>query len=361
MPSSANIRSLTSIRGFAAWWVVLYHFRGLLFSWGNPQLIGFFARGYVAVDLFFELSGFVIALNYSSFFQSGRFAEMPHFLALRLARIYPLHLFVLCAMTINPLALLLTGHTVIPSRYSPTDFVLSVLLVQNWGFTDHLVWNGPAWSISTEWLAYLIFPVFVWMLAVVNQSRAKLLLSMAAILFLLGMAARMVGGLGNDIPHFGVVRCLFEFLLGMNLYYLTECTRRYNWLSLLCFIAGLAATGAFVAGWQPDYTVVPIGFLLIVYGLSDRSMMASRILWLRGFEAIGLISYSTYMVHSLVDDWVRFILVRPSVPDKIAFPAAILLTFVLSVVLYRGIEVPGRSWGRSVADRLFRLRLLGAR
>lgn len=340
---------------------MLFHFQGILLSWSSPEALHVFGCGYVAVDLFFILSGFVIGLNYSSLFQNRGLSEAPYFLLVRLARIYPLHLLISCVMVITPLAFLLTGHANISDRYDPGHFFLSLGLVQNWGFTNQIAWNDPAWSISTEWLAYILFPLFVWLFTAVNHSRTQLMIVMAVALLLLGAGARSVGSLGNDIIHFGVARCLFEFLIGMSLYHLTACMPRRQWISLLALALGGTAIIVFVNGIEPDYVVVPGGFLLIVYALSDENMIISRAMSWRHFEMIGLISYSTYMVHILVDDWVKIALVRPSLPDWIAFPAAIILTCVLSVALYTVIEVPGRNWGRSIAQKLFRLRPIGVR
>ena len=87
----SEIRSLTGIRGIAALYVVLFHYLS-----GRPftsPLSTFLNHGYLAVDLFFALSGFVLALNYSHLFATG--LNWPNFLAFlgrRLARIYPLYL-----------------------------------------------------------------------------------------------------------------------------------------------------------------------------------------------------------------------------------------------------------------------------
>src|ERR1700704_1066654 len=105
MTASRDIRSLTSIRGIAAWWIVLFHFREytpLLDNASTGHVIG---HGYLAVDLFFELSGFVIALNYGRFFRNLNLAEYLRFLGRRLARIYPLHLLMLLVFLLNPLAI----------------------------------------------------------------------------------------------------------------------------------------------------------------------------------------------------------------------------------------------------------------
>ena len=86
-----DIRSLTGLRGVAAWWVVLYHFNELLpvsvHGWPTALL----GRGYLAVDLFFILSGFIIAYNYLDGFSAFDPRKYLHFLGVRIARIYPLH------------------------------------------------------------------------------------------------------------------------------------------------------------------------------------------------------------------------------------------------------------------------------
>src|SRR3954454_1602091 len=91
-----QIPVLSSVRGIAAWWVVLYHFRdefprGYLAT----DLYNLLRHGHLAVDFFFALSGFIIALNYAEKFRTFRLADYRQFLILRLGRIYPLYLFML--------------------------------------------------------------------------------------------------------------------------------------------------------------------------------------------------------------------------------------------------------------------------
>ena len=108
------IPALTSLRGIAAWWVVLYHFREYLPSRWPEWLMALTAHGYLAVDLFFILSGFVLALNYAESFRDS-LAGAAGFYRLRLARIYPLHFVMLTMFLLNPLAIALfsaSGDTV---------------------------------------------------------------------------------------------------------------------------------------------------------------------------------------------------------------------------------------------------------
>ncbi|MFC7542487.1 acyltransferase family protein [Siccirubricoccus deserti] len=125
------IRALTSIRGLAAWWVVLYHVRELLPPTMPPMLHAALAHGYLAVDLFFMLSGFVISLDYSTQFARLDAGQVRRFLLLRLGRIYPLHLVMLIAFVANPIAIgLFSAAGRVGERYAADYFLLSLLLMQ---------------------------------------------------------------------------------------------------------------------------------------------------------------------------------------------------------------------------------------
>src|SRR5438477_8690358 len=209
------IPALTSIRGIAAWWVVLYHFRQYLPT-GRPEwLSALTAHGYLAVDLFFILSGFVLALNYAESFRRS-LAGATDFYRLRFGRIYPLHFVMLMLFLLNPLAVALFSASGDTSAYGWDYFVLSLFLVQNWGFSTELAWNDPAWSISTEVFAYLFFPLAAMLMGRVIMTVGAALLVMVALLITLALAAQAEGGsLGFDIPGFGLTRCCLQFLLGM--------------------------------------------------------------------------------------------------------------------------------------------------
>src|SRR5882724_2358869 len=218
MTASGDIRALTSIRGIAAWWIVLFHFREYVPSLADPSII--VGNGYLAVDLFFELSGFVIALNYGRFFRHLNMTEWFRFLGRRLARIYPLHLLMLFIFLLNPFVIGFLASRSLLDRYDPGYFVLSVFLVQNWGFTNTLAWNVPAWSISTEWMAYLLFPAICWVTMRFARSRAHSFLLAAILMVVLaaGFAARGQT-LGDNVSHTGLFRCVMEFWIGVCLYY----------------------------------------------------------------------------------------------------------------------------------------------
>jgi len=347
-----NLRALTGIRGIAAWWVVLFHFNDFMPSFAGAQTRWFIGQGYLAVDLFFELSGFIIALNYAQRFKTIELKETIRFLGIRLARIYPLHLFVLLLFVLSALipAWLESARLQGPG-FNIRYLILSVFLIQNWGLNRVMAWNVPAWSISTEWLAYLLFPIAAQLFfrLRVGTSRARLVGLSAALLILLGAIIEKAGGnLGDHVPETGAYRCLLEFCLGMclhNLWALRPAgSHRDSTIALVC----AAAYGViYASGALPDFAVVPLGFLFLIYGLADSRGLAARTLASRPIEFVGLISYSTYLVHYLVRDWIKLILVGNGGPPTLWLISYIAATALASVLLYQYVEVPGRNIGRS--------------
>src|SRR5882724_4992502 len=129
-----EIRPLTSIRGIAAMAVVAYHFRDNFtekFYLDGITLL--FSRGYLWVDFFFLLSGFILSHVHAEEFIRGP-APYRTFLVKRIGRVYPLHvitLFVLLLPFFWPEAQLMA------STRTPSSFVSNLLMVHAWGLTDH--------------------------------------------------------------------------------------------------------------------------------------------------------------------------------------------------------------------------------
>jgi len=354
MSTIQPIRALTAIRGLAAWWVVLYHFREAMPTWTPDWFVSLSAQGYLAVDLFFELSGLVIALNYADRFSNFDFDGFREFIVLRLARIYPLHLFMLVMFLANPLAIKVFSTRGIPGQeYDLAYWLMSLVLVQNWGFTTSLAWNGPAWSISTEWFAYLGFPLMAAFAARLIRGPVRAVAATVVLLTTLALAASAVGpNLGSNIPRFGLMRCLLEFATGICLFHLRRhcaaASPRYSDLAALFALASFATSAAFP---MPDYWLMPLGFALLIYALADARGLAARWFSWRFLEAIGLVSYSTYMAHFFIKDWVKFLLVRHDpLPQGLPFAVYLLLTACASFFLYHWIEMPGRRFVRSIVQ-----------
>lgn len=163
-PARQELLGLTAWRGIAAVLVVLFHLDEIF----STRLAAHFAlgpftrlveRGYAFVDLFFILSGFVIAHVYGQRVLLEARA-LGRFLALRLGRIYPMHLVVVFILALDPLSRLLTGDaSAFTGNRSGWSLVTELLLLDSIGLHDGLTWNEVSWSVSAEWFSYLLAPV----------------------------------------------------------------------------------------------------------------------------------------------------------------------------------------------------------
>lgn len=345
---SAQVRhldALTGIRGIAAWGVVLYHVRVSLVDILPGWAIATLGKGYLAVDLFFMLSGFVIWLNYAERLTEGGSGEVRQFLWRRFARIWPLHAVIL--MGFATFALLLSASGRSSEGYPWAELPLHVMLVQNWGLTSALAWNHPAWSISTEVAAYFLFPTLVMLLKPLARSRVVLIGAAGALalgVYLL-FAASGYAVLGEAIPHLGLWRCLAEFAMGA-----IACLLWQGWKDTPR-AAAIALTGAviWVIGcWAFSLTetaLVPPLFFAGLLALSLDRGPVSRLLSTRPLRYLGEISYSTYLSHFLL-----FILFKLAFVDAsrqlgwAGLAGFLLLVLAASVALYHGVEKPAQRW-----------------
>lgn len=340
-----NLAALTGARGLAAWFVVLYHIRPGLSATASPALMTGLSKGYLAVDFFFMLSGFVLWLTYGERLRDGGWAQVPRFLGRRIARIWPLHLFILGVAAALALVLELTGRNA--DHYPWAELPLHILLLQNWGFTNALSWNDPAWSISCEWAAYLLFPLLALGANWRRASSMTLILTIVLIaVFLHTMMAR--GGattLGVDIPRFGLPRALVEFTMGT-----LVCTLWQRWRTRPALPASAAAGTAIVllgltaSGTVPETLAVPLFFAALLLGLALTAAHPANPLGSRALVYLGEISYATYLVHFV--GYVLFKLLF--VADPFAVPLATLaaflaLTLLASAVLHHLVELPAQA------------------
>lgn len=337
-----KIDSLTCLRGLAAWWVVFYHFREA-FTF-NAFFNSVFSLGYLSVDLFFILSGFVIALRYSNWFKVLQLSVVLKYFSKRFERIYPLHIFILLLYLLNPLAIYFYSRAgEFGGRYEVVYFFQSVFLVQNWGYSEALKWNIPAWSISTEFAAYIVYPAWAYaMHAVVKEKLTVCLATLVALCALLPLVFMANGytSLGDNIPNMGLLRCVLEFMVGSVIGHgFKTCASigqphgtKILMLSLLSLLLGVIFE-------IRDYFFVPAAFTLLILSFALGNV-ASRMFTNRFLLFLGEISFSTYLVHYLVKDWVKFL--TPVISLQ-SFFIYIAIVFVASVLLYKYIETPGKE------------------
>ena len=181
-----KLDSLEAFRGIAALSVAIYHWCEFTI-WHDNSVIDNF---YLFVDFFFVLSGFIMAYVHRERIVDGM--STARFVVLRLARLYPVHIFMLAAfLGLEAFKLILDGFGALPLRSPPfsaervsgESFAANLVLTQAFGQFEKLTWNETSWSISIEFYLYIVFALIC--LAGILQTwlgRACLALSVAGVL-----------------------------------------------------------------------------------------------------------------------------------------------------------------------------------
>lgn len=349
-----RLEQLVSVRGLAAWLVVFYHSIALLQA-ALPQLphpvVTLIAQGYLAVDFFFVLSGFIIFINYHAQFVSNFRHNALTFYWNRIARIYPVHVVMLIAYLGLTLAFLyVSSSRTVPDGYTAEAFLQSLILVHGWtGYPTW--WNVPSWSISAEWFVYILFPfIAIFFHRFLRAFSWHLALLAAAILGLYSAyAIQGFDSLGAATFRMALVRVFFGFLLGAIAGSLFVHHRAF--LIKQRLLTGSAAVSMCIAIPfidLPNYATVPLLCFLMVSFLSVDTSPLSRLLSCKPLVYLGEISYSTYMVHYFVYDvfkagWVSADYRVEAWPLLTSF----LCVFLLSVLMHKTIELPAQQFLRT--------------
>ncbi len=340
--SSQNIVALTGLRGLAATWVLLYHVFGY-----NVFLLGL---GYAGVDVFFMLSGFILTHVYIADRQLGTRRGYAHFLLVRLARIYPLHLFTLLVLVV--IVGVLPQYRDLSARdsFSCTALAANFLLVQNWIPGLGASWNSPSWSLSAEWAAYLAFPFILWRARQITSIEN--LVGLAFALLLLGTSALYLSGHRtlDGIGLSGCVRMATEFPAGCLLYLAANKGWKTDTrLGPTLFVLVIVASSV----WPLTQFLLLPAFALMISAAVQENTWWSRLLGWWPIDFLGEISFSVYLTHLIVikvliifnGDWFGF--------GRTTFAfVAILVALSVAIGTYHAVEWPARKFGRRAANWL---------
>ena len=290
-PQPNYIPNLTPLRGFAALMVVVYHFEELVAMIVRPETSMIIRKGYLMVDLFFVMSGFVMLHVYgSSFGKAISWLAFTRFIKARFARLYPLHLFTL----LLPIAFFYGTHQPPSPIENPAAIPTHLLLLQSFGIHNIFTWNVPSWSISAEWWAYMLFPLLAFLLGKNKKLTTFSMVLLAAVLYvsvmyILPRVNPFVPTI--PVPHnldvtydYGFLRGLAGLMAGMVTY-----TFYQNKLLLRFFgkdIAGLMCVALTIAALHfgvNDFFYIPV-FMLLVLGIAANEGEMHRICMLKPLQ-----------------------------------------------------------------------------
>lgn len=364
MNTKDELLPLTGLRAVAAFWVVGFHFYTSLAEL-LPPIGGFlttvFKPGYLGVDLFFLLSGFIIAYNYQDKFVTFRLSAYTEFLWARIARLYPVHFVTLFACLVLYFGAVLTNSHLrtAATNWGGLDFILNLFMIQAWTLSHHPSWNFPSWSISCEWLAYLFFPILA---ALIARIKTRTGYQVLVALLLLGYPA-----LGLLLSNFGrsmwiFVPIAFEFTAGVTLFQLFRLRRALDksaepfWQPLSALILLVAFVGCANFNLREAW-LIPVLAMNLYFLAVDDSGPVSRVLKSRLACYWGRVSYSLYMVHAVVSMvLVRLIPLNSFDGSALILRLAVCLCYfgtivIVAALVYHLIENPSRYWIRRMYPR----------
>jgi peptidoglycan/LPS O-acetylase OafA/YrhL len=312
---AGKIAALAGARAFPPLMVVMFHFsEGHHYS-GWRVLDFLAARGYLWVEFFFVLSGFILTHAYWPRLKD--LLQRPGYLAFlraRLIRLYPLHLFMLLlllAIVMGLRALAAQGGylSIFDTKYhqdvSIKGFWLSLFLVHAWNSMPSLTWNGVSWFVSVEFALCLLFPPLLWLAAPSPDSPkvwrgfALIAAGLAGLLALLFTSKH-----GLDITfHNGVLRGLSDFTIGVGMAVLFRRLKPRDRLpdwghsGLQLLLLSLLFYVVMHTGWSHTrmdiFTVLPLMALVLALAF-DRGIIA-RLLQMRLPQIMGEWSYAIYL------------------------------------------------------------------
>ena len=351
------------VRVFAALTVLVYH---LIAHWewtGFPGTgpLAWFRGGWMAVDLFFVISGFVIGLSAFSRIDAQGPGFRRDFLRARLARIVPLHYVTLAAFV------LLVQPALRAQPDFPANLGAHLLFVHNLFFDYYGAINGPNWSLGTEMQFYLLVALAAPWLRTMRWWRLALLFFAIAWAWRWGSWWLLHDG-PADRPYMAQTQLpgmLDEFAIGLLLARFVRSPRGRNGLARLAAAPALRYAGlvAIACGWWAvfrlhqdfDYWEQPA--MAVFFRTALGGCTAALLVLLCGWPLtatqplariatyLGKISYGIYLWHLPV----LFLLGEHThLPPGVALAIAAPATMMLAALTWHLVEQPAlRRWGRA--------------
>ncbi|PWS29584.1 acyltransferase [Pedobacter yonginense] len=353
LTTKKHFEILDGLRGLAAVAVVVFHFMEIAITDYSKNFIG---HGYLAVDFFFCLSGFVIAYAYDT---KAEDLGITQFFKLRLIRLHPLvvigSVLGLLTFIVDPFVSLYPvygfGKTLL--LFLSSLFLIPYPIVQERYFNFFNL-NAPSWSLFWEYIANIFYIFLLYKIG--KKYLISLTLIAAAVLFYVATkSTNLSGGWGGTTFWDGGARVFYSFLAGMLVY-------RSNWIikNNLGFIGiSILLLLAFLMPYSNEFNWISEPFIVLVYFPLLVALGAGASLK-PSLEKVcklsGEISYPLYMTHYPFV-WIFLTYVTTTKPDmsvlKVVIPVSVILLIAFAYLVMVFLDIPIRNY---LKDKWLKLR-----
>lgn len=318
----------------------------VLFHYGVPG----FSGGFVGVDVFFVISGYLITSLIQSEIDRGAFS-LARFYERRVRRIFPALFAMLAVVTAAAFVLLFPVDLVhyAQSLFATALFGANFEFWREAGYFDTFANQKPLlhlWSIAVEEQFYLLFPA---LLLALRRSRASYRIGAIVCVLLISFALSVLGvGAAKVATFYLLPTRAWELMLGALLALRVAPRPRSSLLSNILATLGIALVSASVFLFTsqmpfpgPSALLPCAGAALVIHAADPEKTFAGRILASRSLVFIGLISYSLYLWHWPIFVFATYVGLHE--PTGLGSALLIALSFALATISWRFVEQPVRA------------------
>lgn len=343
-----RIEQLTFTRFLAAISIVIFHYGDEIYLFHNKYTEFIFGQANIGVSYFFILSGFVMIIAYNNKSEINFFQYLKN----RLARIYPVYLLAIFLMVLL---------SVLHKSRDLEGIFLSVFMIQAWVPSKVHTINGPGWSISVEFLFYIIFPFLF--NSIYKKMSYKTIIWPIIIIWIISQIASDL--MFNNIYINGISfqatenLCYFpllhvnEFLIGnlAGLYFVNNSYKiknNYDW-QIIGIVVVFALFLKFPINWYPFNGIFALLFVPLIILISSNNGKLTTLFNKKIFVFLGEISFGVYILQKPVFKWLsdkqtgKYFLIDKIDNVNIAFFIKFFFLILLASLSYIYFEKPIRE------------------
>jgi peptidoglycan/LPS O-acetylase OafA/YrhL len=324
-------KDINGLRAIAVIIVIIFH-------------LGYFSNGYLGVDIFFVISGYLITSIVYKEALENRFSIVSFYIR-RIRRIIPLVVFAVLVTLIVGLFVMLPddlenlSQSVIATNLMSNNILLLITTGNYWDISNEFKPLMHTWSLGVEEQFYFILPLLFLLL---RGKYVKWILPLLTILTLISLLLFLLPSIGNQPSKFYLLHYrFFEIAIGgvFSIAFKEKAIKIPLGLLLFVFIF---CTLIFDNLLTNSVLVVSVALLSVFFMITIRSKIEKVILENSLMQFIGKISFSLYMWHQIVFAYARYFVFEDikTLPNIVIL---LVITLLLSLSTYHFIEIPFRD------------------